>query len=423
MTAVFRRGGDRTADAPYRVDHADGSTTVSVDQTGAFAGDLELASLGSHRFEAGTAGSVTLSNDGGSGAYIADAVLFTPDSGPVIENTLYGPLFPQADDPVTVTARVTDNTAVTSVRILWVTEIGGGSGSAEALDGGVSPDRAAGDSTFSTTLPGFPEGEVVTLTAEATDEFGGVTTGDPVEFEVGLDSDWDLVINEVLPSNGLSGNDPDFDDNADWVEIVNLGPDTADLSVVALSDTLTDPLRWRFPVGTALGAGERLVVWCDATDTVGQAIHTDFRLDADGEQVVLSDTSTGTVLDLVTFPALETDTALARIPDITGEFTQTIFPTVGAENLLGVRGDAPVFSVDSGLYTQPVQVAITAPGAEEIRITSDGSTPDESSALYTGPLTYAQTTGLRARLLSRRNRAQPGHFRLVLLREPRDRRP
>jgi Chitobiase/beta-hexosaminidase C-terminal domain/CotH kinase protein/Lamin Tail Domain/PKD domain len=55
------------------------------------------------------------------------------------------------------------------------------------------------------------------------------------------------------------------------------------------------------------------------------------------------------------------------------------------------------FSVDRGFFEAPFQLTISSatPGAQ-IRYTTDGSTPTQGSALYTGPLTINKTTTLRA---------------------------
>jgi hyaluronate lyase len=59
--------------APFTVNHASGSDTILVDQgdTSLFGGWI---SLGEFTFDAGTSGSVVLSDDGANGRIIADAV-------------------------------------------------------------------------------------------------------------------------------------------------------------------------------------------------------------------------------------------------------------------------------------------------------------------------------------------------------------
>ncbi|NYT95324.1 DNRLRE domain-containing protein, partial [Salinispora sp. H7-4] len=66
---------DRSEEAPFTVHHADGSSTVSVDQTTPDTKG-EWTTLGTYRFDAGTAGRVVLGDVAGK-AVIADAVRFT----------------------------------------------------------------------------------------------------------------------------------------------------------------------------------------------------------------------------------------------------------------------------------------------------------------------------------------------------------
>src|SRR5882672_1440656 len=57
----------------------------------------------------------------------------------------------------------------------------------------------------------------------------------------------------------------------------------------------------------------------------------------------------------------------------------------------------PTFSPAGGTYTGSVTVTIgDATSGATIRYTTDGTTPTAASPVYTGPLTFTQTTTLRA---------------------------
>jgi hypothetical protein len=60
---------------------------------------------------------------------------------------------------------------------------------------------------------------------------------------------------------------------------------------------------------------------------------------------------------------------------------------------LGLPMQAPIISVPGGTLTGPTMVALSAPAAETIRITLDGTTPTASSPVYTQPIniSYSQT--------------------------------
>lgn len=76
-----------------------------------------------------------------------------------------------------------------------------------------------------------------------------------------------------------------------------------------------------------------------------------------------------------------------------GEYITTSDPAWGAP----VSVDAPAFSVNSGTYSSEFAVELTcATDGATIYYTTDGSTPTEQSAKYTGPITIGTTTILKA---------------------------
>ena len=70
----------------------------------------------------------------------------------------------------------------------------------------------------------------------------------------------DIVINEILASNQETNLDQ-FAFNSDWVELVNTGPDPANLTGYWFSDDASSRKKWQFPQVT-LAPGERRLVWC-----------------------------------------------------------------------------------------------------------------------------------------------------------------
>jgi len=69
---------NRATNVPVRVDHADGKTTVQVNQKATPPIKPASISLGTYRFEVGGAACVTIANRGTDGHVIADAVQFVP---------------------------------------------------------------------------------------------------------------------------------------------------------------------------------------------------------------------------------------------------------------------------------------------------------------------------------------------------------
>jgi len=397
--AIFRRSGDRSSAVPYTINYDGGSANVIVDQTGSFSGDLGEEFLGVYPFAAGTSGNVVMANvtGGATLAFIADTIRFVTDPGPAISQTRFSPLYPQADQPLTALAQISDVSGVASAEVHWSAAPSGAMGTETAFDDGAHGDGAAGDGLFGATLAGFPDGEVVTFHFEATDTNGTASTGASVQATIGVEGVFSVVVNEVVASNDGIALDQDFGGTGDFVELYNVGPDTADLTGYSLSDDADDPEKWLFPAGTAIPAGGYLLVFCDDANLAGQDLHTSFGLSASGEDVVLYDTVAETVIDQTTFPSLPTDESWSRIPNATGAFEHTVVATPLAANIAGARGAAPQFSHPSGLYLSGISVTISAPGASSIRYTTDGSEPSPTSTLYSAPLNIAATTGLRAK--------------------------
>ena len=103
-----------------------------------------------------------------------------------------------------------------------------------------------------------------------------------------------------------------------------------------LSDTEQRPRKWAFPAGTVLNPGAYLVVWADEDWGDEPGLHANFKLSADGEQVLLvgADERDNQVLDRVEFGAQEEDQAYGRIPDGSGGFEVLETATPGVANLV-----------------------------------------------------------------------------------------
>ena len=100
----------------------------------------------------------------------------------------------------------------------------------------------------------------------------------------------DLYITEFMAVRSVAVVDDDGDDN-DFIEIFNNGASTEPLRGYFLSDDCANPLKWAFPDGVEIDPGEFLVVWATEKDRTNPnaPLHTNFRLNGDGECVLLSD--------------------------------------------------------------------------------------------------------------------------------------
>jgi hypothetical protein len=142
-------------------------------------------------------------------------------------------------------------------------------------------------------------------------------------------SDATLVINEVLALNNKTNVD-EAGQHEDWIELYNTGTAEIDLEGFQLTDSpdgKTAP--WAIPSGNTIAAGGWFLLWCD--DDAGDGpLHTDFKLEGNGETIALYD-KTGALADELTYDEQAADTSWARHPD-GGETWQAGTPTPLAAN-------------------------------------------------------------------------------------------
>ena len=119
-----------------------------------------------------------------------------------------------------------------------------------------------------------------------------------------------LRLNEVLAANTRIANGNTF---PDIIELHNAGTAAVDLGGKSLTDDPTLPRKYVFPAGTSIAAGGYLAVYAD-TATSAPGLHTNFALDAEGDQVRLYDTpaSGGALLDSITFGFQIPDHSVSR---------------------------------------------------------------------------------------------------------------
>lgn len=97
-----------------------------------------------------------------------------------------------------------------------------------------------------------------------------------------------LVLSEIMAANDQTLFDSN-DEASDWIEIWNHGEAPIDLGGWFLTDTEESPKEWAFPSMT-LSPGDYLVVFASGADrrAPGEELHTNFRLDREGEYLALT---------------------------------------------------------------------------------------------------------------------------------------
>ena len=141
-----------------------------------------------------------------------------------------------------------------------------------------------------------------------------------------------LEINEFMASNRVTITDEDGD-YPDWIELYNSGSSTLNLEGFWLSDDLLDPLKWQFPA-VSLEPGEFLLVFASGKnrrDPAGPYLHTNFRISAQGETLVLS-SADGRIIDSIETGEMYSNVSMGRKKENRDKWVYYLDPTPGKAN-------------------------------------------------------------------------------------------
>ena len=188
-----------------------------------------------------------------------------------------------------------------------------------------------------------------------------------------------LFINEVCTQNKSCFTDS-LGKASDWIELYNGGDAEIDLSGFGLSDDAGQPMKYVFEPGTAIAQGEYLLIVAAKKGTYEAELNTGFGLSKSGETLILSSPD-GTALQRLEIPALAEDNTYGRLSD--GQYA-VMAPTPAAANLSAPA--EPVFSLESGFYSEDEVRELTLTAADKVYYTLDGSDPTTSATavLYSG---------------------------------------
>ena len=134
-------------------------------------------------------------------------------------------------------------------------------------------------------------------------------------------------------------------------------------------------------------------------------LHTNFKISADGEAILLLDPS-GAVINNVNTSDLPVDISYGRESDGSDTWVYFNSPTPGASNTTEGYADFSaevLFSAEGGIYNESIQVTISSESEAPIYYSTDGSLPSLSGQLYSSPISINSTTVLRAQVISDAN--------------------
>lgn len=207
-----------------------------------------------------------------------------------------------------------------------------------------------------------------------------------------------VVINEFSSSNTSNFGG----DTYDWLELYNSSSAAINIGGFYLSDKITNPTKWQIPMGTNIPPNGYIVFLLSGRNlNTGTYQETNFKLtQLDQEWVVLSNSS-GMVIDSYQM-LIPTPGGHSRGRTTDGALTWGYFTTPtpnSSNNTTSYQGycEKPTFNLAPGFYpsSQTLTLSTNTAGAE-IRYTTDGSEPSQTSNLYSGPINISSTTVVRA---------------------------
>lgn len=183
---------------------------------------------------------------------------------------------------------------------------------------------------------------------------------------------------------------------SDWVEIYNSTGSAVSLAGYGLSDNPKNPAKWVFP-DISIEPGEYLLLYATGSADKAQKknLKLNFCISSTGEALFFFDPN-GKLIDKLSAGRMRSGQSYGR--DGSDNRFYYAEPTPGAQNGKGYEGitQLPAFSVTPGIYDNAVTVAITAGEGETIRYTTDCTTPNASSEVYSGELSISKNSVIRA---------------------------
>ena len=183
---------------------------------------------------------------------------------------------------------------------------------------------------------------------------------------------------------------------SDWVELHNSTGSAVNLGGYGISNNPKNPAKWVFP-DISIEPGEYLLLYATGSADKAQKknLKLNFCISSTGEALFFFDPN-GKLIDKLSAGRMKSGQSYGR--DGSDNRFYYAEPTPGAQNGKGYEGitQLPAFSVTPGIYDNAVTVANTAGEGETIRYTTDCTTPNASSEVYSGELSISKNSVIRA---------------------------
>ncbi|MDA9808291.1 CotH kinase family protein, partial [Flavobacteriales bacterium] len=215
-----------------------------------------------------------------------------------------------------------------------------------------------------------------------------------------LDSNSQIVINEYSAANYDTYTD-NYGEYEDWVELYNPTAAAVDISGWALSDKVSNPLKWIIPSSFIVPAGGTALVYCSGRDEViGMNAHSNFKItQTKGSEVFMLSDGGGVLQDSIRVFANQNSHTRGRETDGSAIWSVFVNGTPNAPNVGAMQeyAIAPVFSQVGGYNPAAINITLSSPEPNiTIYYTTNGDEPNNTSALYTTAINIANTTVVKA---------------------------
>ena len=309
--------------------------------------------------------------------------------------------------------------APTSVTIFWGPSDGGTNPASWAF----SLDLGLLSGPFTSLVTNLPSASPVFFRSRATNAAGTTWAPDSATFSTTAFSPVTVYLNEFVAAT--DNDDPravlDADGAPqDWIELHNPAASAIDIGGYFLTDSASQRTKWRFPNPTIIPANGFLLVFASNKNRAvsGAELHTNFRLAGEGEYLALIQPDGTTIVKdfAPAFPTVPEYWSFGlTIPPSNGTYAPFQIPTPRAANstTAGPPAGDVIFSIPSRSFTTaPLSLTLTtASPTAQIRYTTNRTEPNGTSTLYTGPLSLATTTMVRARTFETAPGFAPGLVR------------
>lgn len=193
-------------------------------------------------------------------------------------------------------------------------------------------------------------------------------------FNVFLFGQKDIWINEVM-GNSL---ETDGVKSHDWLELYNSSNKEINLKGWYLSDDYKNTKKWKFPNVKIKGNSYFIIYLSGLNFSKKNEIHTNFKLNASGESLTLSNDQ-GNLIDFVEVLPCVKGTSYGRVVEQYEKFERQFQSTKNASNL---KSNGIQFSHQEGVYDYFFELKLNSNSGDTIRYTEDGSIPNKRSKIY-----------------------------------------